>query len=387
MREIIQTSVSVTTFVLLMMLVIEFINVKTKGRWDTPLKKNPFLQVFIATFLGAIPGCLGVYTVVSLFTHKVIGFGALVAAMIATSGDEAFMMFALMPQKAMWLSIIIFGIALVSGLILNFIYKKEPSPKDSEHHFHLHQSESSCVCNSKKGLIYNLRNLSFTRGVILIGLVLFGINLYIGEDHHNHTFSINQEVFSAPVFVEEDEHLHIDAPIENNKNTSSDLEEEHQHQGHLNFPKIVFLILTLISIYIILIAPEHFVEEHAWNHVIKKHFLKIFMWTFATLLVIFSIKNYIALDVANLAKDNIWLILLVAVLIGIVPESGPHMLFITLFIAGVIPFSILIANSIVQDGHGSLPLFAENKKAFFYMKAVNVLLGFVFGGLGILVGF
>ncbi len=385
MWEIIQTSVSVTTFVLLMMLVIEFINVKTKGSWDKPLKKNPFLQVFIATLLGAIPGCLGVYTVVSLFTHKVIGFGALVASMIATSGDEAFMMFALMPQKAMWLSIIIFGIALVSGLILNFFYKNKPSPEDSKYQFHIHKQVDTCICKSKKGILYNLKNISFTRGVILIGLLLFGLNLYIGKDHHNHTFSINQEVFSAPVFIE-DNHTHIDEVITSESNHTAELEDEHQHGKHLNLPKIVFLILTLISIYIILIAPEHFIEEHAWNHVIKKHFLKIFLWTFGTLLVIFAIKNYVSMDIASIAKDNIWLVLLIAVLIGIIPESGPHMLFISLFMAGVIPFSILIANSIVQDGHGSLPLFAENKKAFFYMKALNVLIGFAFGGFGILFG-
>ncbi len=385
MREIIQTSVSITTFVLLMMLVIEFINVKTRGRWDAPLKKNPFLQVFVATLLGAIPGCLGVYTVVSLFTHKVIEFGALVASMIATSGDEAFMMFALMPEKAMWLSIIIFGVALISGLILNLVHKNKPSPKGSEHHFHLHQVEETCVCNSKKGLLYNLKNLSFTRGLILIGLLLFGVNLYVGEDHHNHSFSINQEVFSAPVFVEDDCAMPHQELIHTESTHSQSVDEEHQHEGHLNLPKIVFLILTLISIYIILIAPEHFIEEHAWNHVIKKHFLKIFLWTLGTLIVIFVIKNYIGFDVANLAKDNIWLILLVAVLIGIIPESGPHMLFISLFMAGVIPFSILIANSIVQDGHGALPLFAENKKAFFYMKVLNVLIGFVVGSIGILI--
>jgi len=43
------------------------------------------------------------FTVVSLHTHRMVGLPALVAVMIATSGDEAFVMFALFPDKALLL--------------------------------------------------------------------------------------------------------------------------------------------------------------------------------------------------------------------------------------------------------------------------------------------
>jgi hypothetical protein len=75
-------------------------------------------------------------------------------------------------------------------------------------------------------------------------------------------------------------------------------------------------------------------------------------------------------------STNTFTILILAVLLGIIPESGPHILFVTLFASGNIPFSILLANSIVQDGHGALPLLAESKKSFLVMKAVNVLVDF-----------
>ena len=78
----------------------------------------------------------------------------------------------------------------------------------------------------------------------------------------------------------------------------------------------------------------------------------------------------------------IWM-LVIAVLIGIIPESGPHLLFLTLFINGTIPFSILIASSIVQDGHGALPLLAESRKSFIYMKGINVVVGFIVGFIGL----
>jgi hypothetical protein len=75
------------------------------------------------------------------------------------------------------------------------------------------------------------------------------------------------------------------------------------------------------------------------------------------------------------------------VLVGIIPESGPHILFITLYATGNIPLSILLANSITQDGHGSLPLLAETRKDFLRMKGVNLLLGLLVGLAGLFFGF
>jgi len=76
-----------------------------------------------------------------------------------------------------------------------------------------------------------------------------------------------------------------------------------------------------------------------------------------------------------------------AILIGIIPESGPHIVFISLFINGTIPFSILLANSIVQEGHAGLPLLAESKRGFLWMKAISVTVGLIVGLLGYFAGF
>ena len=85
--------------------------------------------------------------------------------------------------------------------------------------------------------------------------------------------------------------------------------------------------------------------------------------------------------------NNTYILLLIAVAIGILPESGPHLIFVVLFVQGYIPFSILLANSIVQDGHGSLPLLAETKKGFLVTKAINMVVGLVVGLVGLLIGF
>jgi len=71
--------------------------------------------------------------------------------------------------------------------------------------------------------------------------------------------------------------------------------------------------------------------------------------------------------------------ILLAVAIGLIPESGPHMVFITLFAGGFVPFSVLFASSIVQDGHTTLPLLAESKSSFFKAKLINMIVGLAVG--------
>jgi len=55
------------------------------------------------------------------------------------------------------------------------------------------------------------------------------------------------------------------------------------------------------------------------------------------------------------------------------------MIFVTLFAEGAIPFGILLASSIVQDGHGMLPLLAESKKGFVSVKIINLSIGLFVG--------
>ena len=87
---VLKHALMITSFVLIMMLLIEYINVQTRGTWQQLLRKSRAGQLVLGAALGATPGCLGAFTVVSLYSHRAVSFGALVAAMVATSGDEAF---------------------------------------------------------------------------------------------------------------------------------------------------------------------------------------------------------------------------------------------------------------------------------------------------------
>ena len=118
-------------------------------------------------------------------------------------------------------------------------------------------------------------------------------------------------------------------------------------------------------------------QDHLWNHVIKKHFVSIFLWSFGALLVIGLAMHWF--DLESLVKGNIPFMILLAVLIGLIPESGPHLIFVTLFASGMIPFSVMMASCISQDGHASLPLLAQSKAGFLKAKLINALVAALVG--------
>lgn len=330
---VLKHAIMITSFVLMMMLVIEYINVQTRGEWQKKLKKNRFGQYVLAASLGVLPGCLGAFTVVSLYSHKMLSFGALVAVMIATSGDEAFIMLSMFPVTALWINVILFAVAIGTAFIVDMIFKNRAYFRASlEHEFEVHDKEK-CRCFSKTAIFKQLRDMTFQRAFLL---TLFGMFL----------LAVLSSMLGGDVW---------------------------------DWKKITFTLGSLVSLFIIITVPDHFLEEHLYKHVIKNHLLKIFLWTFGALLIVHFIEHY--LDMTSWLKDNTTTLLVIATAVGIIPESGPHMVFVTMYAQGLIPFAVLLASSISQDGHGSLPLLAVSTKVFIYLKLINVLTAFVVGSL------
>ena len=52
--DVTKHALMITSFVLMMMLLIEYINVQTRGEWQKSLKKSRFGQYFLAAFLGVV---------------------------------------------------------------------------------------------------------------------------------------------------------------------------------------------------------------------------------------------------------------------------------------------------------------------------------------------
>jgi hypothetical protein len=146
-----------------------------------------------------------------------------------------------------------------------------------------------------------------------------------------------------------------------------------------NWIKITMLGSGLFALFVAATVPDHFLEEHLWDHVLKRHLLQIFLWTFGALLLISFLGAFV--NVEEWIQGNIFSVLLVASLLGLVPQSGPHLAFVTLYAQGILPVGVLVASSIVQDGHGTLPLLAVSRSGFVRLKSINLIVGFAIGGL------
>ena len=361
-----QQTFIITTFVMGMMIIIEYINVQTRGLWSHRIQDSPFLQIVLGSLMGIVPGCLGSYTMVSLYIHRVVMFPAIVATMIATSGDEAFIMFSLFPAEALQLNIILLIIAIVSGIVVHFTIKNRYIGLKGHGDLPLHNPNEECHPFHPTKAVDNLRNLSFTRALLIAGvlgiLVLLLTGVIDGAHHLNTLMGGDVELH----------HGHDHAG------------HDHDHSGEADWIRWSLIAIFSVILFIIVSTREHFLQEHLWQHIIKKHFVKIFLWTLGVLIVIFFLNKYINLE--SWISENLWVVLALALLIGIIPESGPHYIFVMLFAQGVLPMSILLASSIAQDGHGTLPLLAESPKGFAAVKIANLIIAFLAGALGILMG-
>lgn len=392
--DVLRNSVLITGLVIVMMLMLEYININSQGKLFGRLRKNRFGQVVLGAGLGIIPGCMGGFAAVSMYSHKLLSFGALVAMMIASSGDEAFVMLAMIPKQALILSGVLFVVAIATGWIVDRFKKapKESHPNCDEGyqiHDEDHHHEGEKASNDEKPSFRNLKHASAERVALLLGVMLFISALGFGMLEHEHDHEGHAHDTEMVACHEHEGHLHLDehAAIEP---AQLEMEEEHHHESHLNifderWMNILFAIISLLVVYFIATTSEHIIKEHLWDHIIRKHFLSIFLWTFGALLVIEIGLHYF--DIESWISSNIMWMILLAVLVGIIPESGPHMLFVTLFASGVVPFSVLLASSISQDGHASLPLLAESKKSFAIAKVINALVAALCGYVCYFVGF
>ncbi len=323
----------ITSFVFIMMLLIEYINVQTRGSWQESLKNSRWGQYILGAFLGAIPGCLGAFTVVSLYSHRVVSLGALVATMIATSGDEAFVMFSLFPLKALWITVLLFALGMIAGILTDLFFKKQDVLLSHINHELPIHHDDYCNCFPKGQILRQLKHINMPRALLISIFAFFLFFLF--------SCSLGPKMW--------------------------------------DWKKITFALSAAFGLFVSATVPDHFLEEHLWEHVVKKHLPRIFLWTFGALLVMHILENY--LDVQAWIHDNTLLVMLIAVLIGIIPESGPHLIFVTMYAGGTLPFSILLASSIVQDGHGMLPMLAISRKGFLLVKAINIVMGLAVGVL------
>jgi len=334
--EIVRNTFQITAFVAVMMVAVEYLNILSRGLWGRVLASSHWVQYPIAILLGATPGCLGAFAIVALYSHRMVSLGAVVGCMIATSGDEAFVMLALFPGKALLLTL---GLACVGlgAAVLTDLFSKETASTAAFHDYPLH-AEDDCHCFPTELILGQLRRLSPARGLLGLGIGLFIVAVIAGAA-------------GPPVW---------------------------------SWVRWTFLLTGGFGLFVILTVPDHFLDEHLWRHIVLQHVPRILLWTFGALVTMAVVEHF--LPEAGFGPRGRWAMLGAAGLFGLIPESGPHLLFVTMYDRGIAPLSILVTSSIVQDGHGMLPLLAHSRLDFLKVKAINLAAGLLAGALLLALG-
>jgi len=334
---IVGKTLTITWFVAVMMILVEYGNVLSVDRLRSALCGSRWTQYLVAALLGAVPGCLGAFVVVALFIHRSVRLGAVVACMIATSGDEAFVMLAIFPREAlvMTLSLVVIGIA--AGLLTDMAIGS-PSPQDSCGEMVVHDEADQCRCFDRATILAELRRPSAARGTLVITTALFLLGILSGQ--------------AGP--------------------------------PDWGWVRVTLLSLSFLALFVVATVPEHFIEEHLWRHVVMRHVPRIFLWTLGSMAIVELLHT--SFGSMALLQGNRWPVLLGAAVLGLIPESGPHLVVVMLYSDGNVPLSILMASSIVQDGHGMLPLLADSWRAFLKVKAINLVAGLLVASVMLLAG-
>jgi len=335
--DVLKHALMITGFVFMMMLVIEYVNVLTRGTWQKKLTGHRWGQYVLAAFLGATPGCLGAFAVVAMYAHRTVTVGAVVSAMVATSGDEAFVMLAMIPKQGLLVIGVLFALAVPAGALTDAIFGRRLTARSRvAQGFEVH--EEYCDCFPRGAFVQQWRDCTAARGILAAGLAIFTIALVLGQ--------VGPESW--------------------------------------NWMRVTLLGVSASALFIVTTVPDHFLEEHLWRHVARRHALQVFSWTLGALLAMYFLTEH--LDLESTIQEGKWIVLLAACLVGLIPQSGPHLIFVVVYSRGALPFSVLLASSIVQDGHGMLPLLAHSRRAFLGIKAINFVVGLLVGAALMLAG-
>jgi len=148
--------------------------------------------------------------------------------------------------------------------------------------------------------------------------------------------------------------------------------------------RVTLVILLLFGTFLGLSSSEHYLKDHIIDHILRRHTLRVFLWTFGALLLMALLPD--TETVRTFLQTHMLWIFLFAGLLGVIPESGPHLIFVMMFADGLIPFSVLFVSSFVQDGHGMLPLLSASVRDSLWVKGFNLAFGLAVGGVLYLIG-
>ena len=309
--------IQVSTFVAATFLIIYGAEKFLKVDAVAALRRDTVWQVPVAAALGAMPGCGGAVIVVTQFVTGRLSFGGVVAALTATMGDAAFLLIAQEPITGLAMVALGFSVGMLSGWSVNAIHGGD----------FLRGKSRVTICPVMSQLFpgdWSTRIVDriwmavFTPGIVLAILV---------------AFQVDADALLATTLVEEP--VTLLGVVGGVLAVTMRLTPGRRRPSTVQTPESASLSRRVVE---------------------DTNFITI--WVIGAFLV-FELSVYgFGLDLQSLFDG--WAIFtpLIAVLLGCIRGCGSQVLVTTMYLAGLIPLSAQIGNTISNDGDALFPAIA-----------------------------
>ena len=372
---------AVTVFVAAMVLLFSWLQYVTAGRFVVWIRENTRFQPVIGAMMGLTPGCGGAIIVMPMYARGYVTYGTVIATLIATLGDAAFVLIGAVFQDSSFLTPVI--VVHVTSFLVGVLWG------------------------------YGVDKLEVTPSAPLGRFgPKFGTNEPLGED--------------AEKAMEGEDSLIEDLPREIPDGWGYRV----LHQGYRIWWAITAVGLCLAILLLIWYAQDpEYSPDLVWDPTTRDG---IVTWvgligSSLSIILYMSSKNFFADDTEATIGDKLnsldetlvhaasetafvtfWVLIaylvfefgmilsgisesdmsehgsgtgavLLAAAVGLIPGCGPQIIAITAYIEGVISFPALVANAISQDGDALFPLLVRHKVASIWATIHTTLPAIIVG--------
>ncbi len=374
--EAVVDCLKVVPILFLAYLLVAYLSHDHSHKFSSFLSKHKKSSVFFASFLGCIPQCGFSSVMADLYSQRKISLGALVAVFIATSDEAIPIMLTNSDSIVDMLILIIVKIVLAifwGYLIEVFVQlfsnkkkfvkqgaktlKQDENSSLNEHdglHEHLHQDEKTLM-------LEHTHNESVSE------------HLHEDLNEHSHEFLDERSSEHSHEFLDErsSEHLGEHSHEYFGEITSSeDVFHDHHHEcGHIHTDSCKS---SCGHSHGNCCGDNIFIDafDHTFN---------IAIYIFVATFIINLIVGYCGLDaLSNLLTDNVYIQIIIASLIGLIPNCASSVLLVELNVLyGTLSFPALVAGLTAGAGVGLVILFTKNKKHPLHNVGIVVMQYFI----------
>ncbi|WP_267641387.1 putative manganese transporter [Haloarchaeobius amylolyticus] len=357
--------VQVSAFVAITILVFGLVQYRTGGALLAKIEENERFQPLFGALMGLTPGCGGAIIMMPLYVRGTVSFGTVVATLVATAGDAAFVILVLAPEAALYAYGIAFVTAVVFGYLVDWVG------------LGVHRVDAA---------VARLQPATTDGGTAVVGqrsTVTPNPAHEYGCDCPTHAHELGPDRHS-PVLTPLSHGAHVvwwvaamaalglgvTYLVRGAPDVSMTL-----GLGFDGLFTVFGLLGTTLSFYLYFVG-RHYIGEGAVGKA-RESFDSLYgtlqhaamETSFVTVWVIgaYLLYEYFLLvtgaDIGAAAQAAGVIAPVAGAAVGLIPGCGPQIVLSGVYASGGLPFSALVANAISQDGDALFPLLAIDRKA------------------------